>query len=245
MRALLACLLAAFAGPAFADMTAVYEGPAPNSKTMVETAANGDFRADLWGNPGAYILSLGGKSYLIMTTSKGVVVDGAEDLGAAFAIVAERRWSADAKATIKKTAEALTSMPLSKGDDLLVRGRKGTPYYLAATRPPNIPHEFPGVPPLIVISSDPDLAAIGKAVAREAAISDGLIGSFAEPRAFVQVEAILQSGAPIAFFGAELTTVSRDPISPSRFALPAPPESREDIIKRIDATATSGSIKAF
>jgi hypothetical protein len=56
---------------------------------------------------------------------------------------------------------------------------------------------------------------------------------------------VLKEGAPLRYAGAELTSVDDDPIPASRFDLPSPPESRAQIRKRIEATATPNSVVGF
>jgi len=239
MRGLLTGLFLALAGPAFADTTAVFERPAANFKMTVEIASNGDLRGDVAGKPGTYILTINGEGYVVIATPKGVVVDRVEDIGAALKVVAEKRlpgYSAMMKDLGPDVAGS--GIPFVKGDEVTIQGRKGTPYYFSGP-------QSPGIPPLLVISNDPDLAPIGVAMAGQLAMSEHL-QLFASHNPFnLSLKAIMKTGAPIEFAGAELTTVSHDPIPPSRFELPAAPESRDDIIKRIDATATSQSVRAF
>jgi hypothetical protein len=240
MRGLVMCLLSALAGPAFADTTAVYERPAANFKMTVEVAANGDVRGDVAGKPGAYFLTRNGQGYIVIQTSKGVLVDRVEDEGAAVKIVAEKRLNPSFLAIMKSAGPAMANIGhlLAKGDDIAVKGRKGTPYYFPGPRRPEIP-------PIVVMSSDPELAPLGVAMAHQFAMSNNL-QFVAAPNPFnLEVETIMRGGAPIEFAGAELTTVSHDPIPPSRFELPAAAESREDIVKRIDATATDQWVAAF
>jgi hypothetical protein len=240
MRGLVICLFFGLAGPALADITAVYERPAAKFKMTVEIATNGDVRGDITGKPGVYCLTRNGQGYFVIQTSSGVLVDRVEDEGAAVKIVAEKRLNPSFLALMKSAGPAMANIGhlLTKGDDVVVQGRKGAPYYFAGPRRPEIA-------PVVVMSSDPELAPLGAAMAHQFAMSDNL-QFVAAPNPFnLEVETIMRSGAPIEFAGAELTTVSHDPIPPSRFELPASAESREDIIKRIDATATDQRVTAF
>ncbi len=241
MRGLVICLFFGLAGPALADTTAVYELPATNFKMTVEIAANGDVRGDVAGKPGVYFLTLNGQGYFVIQTSNGVLVDRVEDEAAALKFVAEKRLSPSLWAMMEAAAgpEVASMGPLlTKGDDIVVQGRKGTPYYFPGPRRPD-------VPPVVVISSDPELAPIGVAMARQVAMSASLQFVAAASPFNLELETIMRGGAPIEFAGAELTTVSHEPIPPSRFELPAAAESLEDIIKRIDATATDQLVTAF
>lgn len=241
MRGMVICLFLGLAGPARADTTAVYELPAANFKMTVEIAANGDFRADVAGKPGVYALTRGGQGYFVIRTSNGVLVDRVEDEGAAVKFVAEKRLSPAFWAMVRAVSgpELTSAGPLlAKGDDIVVQGRKGTPYYFSGPRRPD-------VPPVVVISSDPELAPIGVAMARQFAMSASLQLVAATSASNLELENIMRGGAPIEFARAELTTVSHEPIPPARFELPAAPESLKDIIKRIDATATDQRVSAF
>jgi len=240
MRNLLICFFFALAAPAFADTTAIYQTPTKTFVMTVEIASNGDLRSDVAGKPGTYALTRNGEGYMVISTAQGVVVDRVEDLGAALKIVAEKRLSPSLLAMMKTVGPNLAKMHLRlvKGDDVTIQGRKGTPYYFRGPPPP-------GFPPAIIICSDPELAPIGVAMARQIAMSDSF-QMFEPGNPFsLAVKATLKTGAPLEFAGAELTMVSHDPISLSRFELPAAPESREAIIKRIDAAATSQRVTAF
>ena len=82
-------------------------------------------------------------------------------------------------------------------------------------------------------------------MAHQFAMSDNIQLAAAANPFNLEVETIIRAGAPIEFAGTELTTVSHDAIPPSRFELPAAAESRDDIIRRIDATATDQWVTAF
>ena len=49
---------------------------------------------------------------------------------------------------------------------------------------------------------------------------------------------VLKTGAPIVFTGAELQTVSYDPIPASHFDLPAKPASLDEVRKQMTPVAT-------
>lgn len=239
MRGLLICIFLCFAGPALADTTAVYEAPAANFRMTIQIAANGDMRGDIAGQPGVYFLTLSGQGYFVIQTSSGVVVDRVEDEVAALKIVAEKRLNASFKAMMEAAADPeLANLKLTKGDEIVVQGRKGTPYYFPGPL-------SPASRPVVVTSSDPELAPIGIAMARQSAMLNSLQFMGPPSGLSLELDAIMKGGAPIALAGAELTTVSYEPIPPSRFELPAAPESLEDIVKRIDATATDQRVSAF
>jgi len=208
MRGLLIGVILIFAPPAFADTTAIYQTPTKTFMLTVEIASNGDLRSDLAGKPGTYALTRKGEGYMVISTAQGVVVDRVEDLGAALKIVAEKRLSPSLLAMMKTIGPNLAKahLQLVKGGDLTIQGRTGTPYYFQGPPPP-------GFPPAIVISSDPELAPIGVAMARQIAMSDSF-QLFEPGNPFsLAVEATLKTGAPLEFAGAELTTISRSDLA--------------------------------
>jgi hypothetical protein len=253
MRGLLAWLFFAIASPAFADTTAVYASPAGSFKLTIEIAANGDVRSDIAGKPGMYLLILTGKGFIITSTSEGPVVDRVEDVKPALEVFFEKRGPPDFKARTKRMeSSADTAMPLTlvKGDDVIVQGRKGTPYY-TALRGPGAPDHISGKPPpnvsppVIVVSNDPELAPLGIAMARQFQLTNSMAPwSFAGPL-IQRIDDLLKTGAPLDIYDGELIAISHAPIPPSRFDLPAAPESREDLIKRLDATATDHPVTPF
>lgn len=240
MRIGLICIFFGLAGPAFAQTTAVYEAPGVGFRMTIEVAANGDVRGDIAGKPGVYVLTRGGQGYIVIQTADGVVVERVEDEAAALKVVAEKRLGPSFRAMMESIGPDLAREGplLTKGDDIVVQGRKGTPYYFPGPRRPDMP-------PVVVMSSDPDLAPLGVAIAGQFDLS-GRLQIFSGPNPLSsELDVIMKTGAPIAIAGAELTTVSYEPIPASRFELPAAPSSLEAIIKRIDATATDTSVVAF
>lgn len=240
MRIWLICFFFGLAGPALAQTTAVYEVPGPKFRMTIEIAANGDVRGDISGKPGVYFLTRGGQGYFVIQTADGVVVERVEDEVAAIKVVAKKRLGPSFLEMMESVGEDLEREGplLTKGDDILVQGRKGTPYYFPGPRRPDMP-------PVVVISSDPDLAPLGVAMAGQFEMSDRL-QFFSRPNPLsTEMTVIMKTGAPIAFAGAELTVVSHEPIPASRFELPAAPASLEAIIKRIDARATDTHVSAF
>src|SRR4051794_4750150 len=80
----LALLLALFASPALADMTANYVGP-NNAMTMkIEVASNGDIRGET-SNPNMYFLTREGHGYLVQASFKGPAVMRVEDIAVVMA----------------------------------------------------------------------------------------------------------------------------------------------------------------
>lgn len=229
-------LLLACAGAAHADVTAVFTQPNVFTYT-VELRSNGDMRREIPSNgdasrgilpskPGAYMLMLQGQCFDVVPTPSGMVVDRCDDAAAAlFAVENER-----APSSAKDLHEASKNMPdlqyFTKRGLVTVHGREGTAYYLLGQQTGT---------PYLVISTDPELAPMGAMTARELAIAMGPAPMPPDNPIVGQMEAILNSGCPLTFAGAELTSVSHGPIDPARFALPGPPETQEAIMKRLRA----------
>ena len=98
-----------------------------------------------------------------------MLVDRVEDEAAAVKIVAEKRLDPSFLAIMKSAGTGMAGIGhlLARGDDILVQGRKGTPYYFPGARRPE-------VPPVVVMSSDRELAPLGIAMAHQFAMSDNL-----------------------------------------------------------------------
>ena len=240
MRLLAFCLLAFFARPALADITATYEKPDKSSMT-VELADNGDLRATGFNKPGAYLLVRNGQCYAVIPTAAGSVVDRCEDLMPAVMAVAEERAPGYQKSMTEVAGrmKSATGTFLVKGEEVTIRGRTGVAWN---TRP--MAAWAARLPPFIVISQDPGLAQLGRAQALQAEMA-ARTTPMADNLFSRQITDLLKSGAAISYAGAELTTVSHDPIPPSRFEPPGPPEALADIVKRLRANSTGLNIQAF
>jgi hypothetical protein len=239
MRWMLVCLTLLVAGPACADMTAVYENPAKSFHMKIELAANGDLRGEVAAKPGVYFLKVQGRCYFVVPSPTGLVVDRCEDTMAAVMAVANERTPGLAKLTEQAGKFKFDDKPfLTKGDEVTVQGRRGTAYYFALS---------PGEKsqPVLVISSDPDLAPLGAAMVTQSEMTASMSPTPMKNPLADEMTTILKTGAPVAIAGAELTTVSRDQIDRARFALPGPVESRDAIIKRLRSTTTGAYVQAF
>jgi hypothetical protein len=234
--------LALCASPALADITAVYESG--SFRMTVEIAANGDVRGEVAAKPGEYFISKGGETYIVLPTTLGVVVDRASDVMGVTVEVMEKMHPGF-ETQMKQVVATLKGhhsdrFQLMPGDQVSVRGRVGTPYFMKDM-------VGPGHAPVLVISHDRALEPLRVAVLRQSETSQELMRSstgFDNPVSAATNE-VLQTGAPLALGRAELTTVSDAPIPASRFELPGPLESRDQIRKRIEATATPDSVVGF
>lgn len=94
--------------------------------------------------------------------------------------------------------------------------------------------------PDAVISADPDLAELGHAMARQFELSATMFGqAFGGKNPMAGMIDVLRSGAPLQFGGMSLGSVDHKPIAPDRFALPATPETPDQVRARLE---TSGGI---
>jgi hypothetical protein len=209
-------LAAAASGPAQADLTATYAtaGPGLNLRMKIEIAANGDLRTDV-SLPGVYMIRREGHSYFIVPDPAGPVVEGTADLGA---VMQEQLAKADPH-FCDRLGRAATMKLVSRGMTTIA-GRTGEAF--AVDRPNSRPQ--------LVLSHDPALAPLGAAMAAQFRESSSLMGpcGSAVPM-FAQMQALLDSGAPLQFAGLQLDTVETGPIDPARFVLPAAPLTREQV----------------
>lgn len=242
MRRLLCGLLIFFAEPAFADVTATYATPDKTSGTTIEFTANGDWRGSVADKPGAYYLSLKGQCYAVIPTPAGPVADRCGDWGEAVKAVMKERtpeFLKFAEEMAARTPRQPSRPEFVKGEDITIRGRTGTAWYLAgrdgATRGPLV----------LVINHDPDLAQLGTAMVLQFELAEQMQYVKLDEPYQRQFKELLKTGAPIMFPGVELTTVSHDPIAPSRFELPGPVESLSDIAKRMRAKSGDSYMQEF
>jgi hypothetical protein len=238
----IAGLLVILAGPALADTTAVYEARNGAFKITIEIAANGDARSDVAAKPGSYVVMRNGEDFVVLTTPQGVVVDRMADLSQVTAKVAVEKTPELAKLGGELSHDLAAARLFVAGPVVSINGRSGTPYYF------RMGYGKVDRPPVAVISTDPALAPIGRMMTRSFRMSEQMLSGMTggQPNAFqVQLDEILNTGAPLAFAGAQLVSVDNAPIVPSRFELPGPPESPAAIEKRIRANATDHSVVGF
>jgi hypothetical protein len=245
------------ASPATADTTAVYRARAKSFPLtmMVEIADNGDVRYQMSAGR-TYGLVLGGVDYFVELGAKGPIVDRAEDL-----VTAPKEAMAAFMPAFQQheTPKGPELVPMGK---VTINGRTGQafgykPEKKGATATavvvfndkPEIAH--PGkitmrevtesekdrmiAGTVVVISRDPDLAQVGKAMAKQFGTSrtmlTRMIGN--TPGMLTEMDKLLQSGTPLSFAGMELQSVNHIPIDPKRFELPAQPETLDQIRERM------------
>lgn len=225
--------LVALATPALADMTAIYRvsGSTKASENVLmklETAANGDIHGDmLIGADGTTFVMRAGETYLIQPGRKGAVVR-VDDLTK---VVAEHAEWIDP--LVRATAEKLKSGKLVERGIVKVNGRTGTAYFWQYGD-----GQF-SADPRLVISDDPALAPLTRAVSIQFGIETLMMGEMKESGAFKSMADLLNRGAPLKYGPAELQSVSNDPIPPERFGLPSQPISIDKLRKEINAVIES------
>ena len=211
-RSLLAAasLLALDPAGASADVTATYGRPGTASALTIEVALNGDVRA---GNDQAgYFLWTKGQGYEVRPGPGGPSVIRTADTAAA-------RVGARPASQIMR--------PWLPADTVTINGRTGTRYFIDGAR------HNPGAVPL-VISGDPSLATLAAGYRRYAAMQESSFPGDDSPERISFRETIAR-GAPIAFYGMQLVTVSVAAIPAPRFRVPAEPIAAALVRQRADA----------
>lgn len=222
--AFIAVVAAAWAGPAFADMTAHYVSSDDMRMMTIEIATGGDLRVT-FGDDANYFLTKAGRDYLVKTSAAGPTVMRQEDIAKAMIEQVKPKLRQSPR-TPEKDARLVARGPVS------IRGRKGVAYDVIFDGRSGADEE-----PLFVASDDPDLAPLAAAMRRQFEASFGTMhGIFGADSPWAFMEGMLDKGAPLVFLGMKLDTIDRARISASRFVLPAPPISL-DAVRRDLATA--------
>ena len=221
--AFLAVVAAAWAGPAFADMTAHYVGSDDSRMMTIEIATEGDYRVTI-GDHSHYFLTRAGRDYLVETNAAGPKVMRQEDIAT---VMIEQVKPNVRPSPHKSEADArlVARGPVS------IRGRKGVAYGLILDGKSGADDE-----PYLVVSDDPALAPLAAVMRKQFAASIGTMhGIFGAENPWAFMEGMLDKGAPLVFLGMTLDTIDHARIPASRFVLPASPISL-DAVRRDFAT---------
>lgn len=253
-----ACLFCT-ASSAAADTTAVYAARTKSFplRMTVEIADNGNVRYQMSAGR-TYGLVLGGVDYFVELGAKGPIVDRAEDL-----LTAQKEaMAAFMPALDLEPHDGPTDPQLVRTGTVTINGRTGEAFAYkrdktgATTKSVVLLNPHPEDAPIgtvttkhmtqaeldkaiatavIVISHDPDLAQLGKAMAKQLGTSRMMLTRMLgqAPGMVTEVEKLLQSGAPLSFAGMALESVNHTPIDPKRFELPAEPETLDQIRERM------------
>jgi hypothetical protein len=244
------------ASSAIADTTAVYQTrlkPALFTMT-VEIADDGSIRYQM-SRGRTYGLVLGTADYFVDLSGREPVVDRAEDL-----LTAQKESMAEFM-QFRQHNEGITGPQLVAIGTVTINGRPGRAYGYkpepkgATPAPVVVFNDKPDDPlgkittregtdsdrermmagTVIVISDDPDLSQLGKAMSGQFSKSIEMLATMVgnSPAMFKQMQDILKTGAPLSFAGMELLSVNHRPIDPNRFKLPAAVETLDQIRDRM------------
>ena len=209
---ILSVVALAWAGPAFADMTAHYVGLDDQRMLTVEIAGDGDrdLRMTFQGDPN-YFLTHAGRDYLVKTSATGSTVMRQEDISTAWI----ERWG-PARRSSRRSGQ---DVGLVARGMVSIRGRKGIGYVARGEGMSGQADE-----PVLVVSDDPTLAPLAAAMHRQFNTSFRTMQTlFGDASPWSGMAGIFDKGAPLSFLGMRLDTINRDPVPASRFVLPASP----------------------
>ena len=220
MRSILLFASLALADAAHADTTATYGNAAAKFTMTIEIASDGDIRAEV---PGRTYYHVRGKDYFVDQTTAGLVVMSLDDMAK---IIAEKFSRLSGKTGIpSSTPPAIT---VARKGTVSIGKWSGDAYYVQTANGQMSPR------PVAVISHDPALAELGKAMARQYEKSEMLVGQVTKRHTPASnMDQVLNSGAAILFGGAELQSISFDPIPKGEFVLPAQPVPIDEVRTRM------------
>lgn len=196
-----------------ADVTATYSAPGGQKVMKIEVAENGDLRSETF--PGTRVIYLrDGTSFVVDRHFSPPMVARVDDLApAVFELLAR------ADPTALEQAKHVPHRVFVRKGTVSVQGRTGDAYYEQA------PDGRVSANPAIVISHDPALAPLGRAIAAQ--FEEGEKLSPSPPN--IATRAILRTGTPLLINGLQLQSISDAAIPPSEFELPGPIETSEGI----------------
>jgi len=216
----------AFATPALADMTANYVGLNGAMTMKIEIASNGDVREQT-GAPNAYFITRDDHGYMIQATFDGPAVMRVEDMAT---VMAQQMKKMMPNMPPEKRKDA-PSFALAKGGEVTIRGRKGIAYYMGIAKDGK-----PIGDPVVVTSTDPELAPLGVAMQHQFNMSVAMMGQFlGDSNPWKGMQDVLKTGAPIVFTGLQLDTVNHDLIPAARFVLPTEPLKIDEVRRTMGA----------
>jgi len=218
--ALATALLAS--SPAKADVTAVYQAKGHAVTMTVEIADGGSVRYQM-SVGSTYGLVIDAIDYFVQPGPNGPIVQRVSDL-----MTAQKEQMAAflPKDMVPDDFVGPKLVPMGK---VTINGREGRAYTYESQQVAKSPI------PVVVVSDDPRLAQLGRVMANQfaksSAMMDGVFGR--TPGMITEMEKILNSGAAISFAGMELVSTNEAKIDGTRFNLPAPPETLDQIRARL------------
>lgn len=174
--------------------------------------------------PGREYYFVGGKDYFVDRTASGSVVMRLEDV---------EKVMAEQAAKLGFSSFRSPPLTLVQRGTVSINKWSGEAFYLQTS------NGQVSSRPVTVISHDPSLAQLGKAMQRQMATSEMMMSQITNGHApQSNMDQVLSSGAPISFAGAELQAVSFNPIPQEEFNLPSQPVPIEQVRERM--TEASG-----
>jgi hypothetical protein len=212
---LAALLFLVMAGPADADITARFR-QADDQLMVVEASESGESRMIV---SEAVYVTTGGVTYIVLTDPQGTFVVRQRDFMALLADLLPPAEPSDAPA-------AGESATVAEAGSETLAGRAGTLFRLGRAQHPTDTFE-------LVISADPELAPIGRAMAAHVAPFFTAMGG-AMPGLATAASELMGRGTLIRLgYLWRLESVETAPVPPSAFALPSAPLSREALAARL------------
>jgi len=221
------------AAPAYSGTKAVYEQAENKGSLTVEIADNGDVRVGPADQP-MYILLIGDASYIVTTKDGKTTVARVADVAAAFDKVMPPIFGKIFGAAAKGTPKG--PPPMEKIGPQTVNGRTGTAYKFKGGNPKE-------ESPVLVLSDDPALQPVGRAMERftEASVLllAPLFGKGIESM-IDDMRAVFAMGTPLrGGDGMTLKSVETADVPASRVALPGKPQTVDEIVQAIKVTPTN------
>jgi hypothetical protein len=219
------------AAPADAGLKAIYDKP-DNAPLTIEIADNGDARVGP-DDQSMYVLLIGDAAYIVTIKDGKTSAARLTDVAAAFDKVMPpifgKLFGAAAAATKGDTTK------IEKIGPRTINGRAGIAYRLKGGEGE--------APPEIVLSEDPALAPVGKAMGRFTEATMLLLAPLfgnAVPEMVGEMRAVLALGTPLkGGDGMALRSVETVDVPPARVALPGKLQTVDEIVKSIKVTPTN------
>jgi hypothetical protein len=230
LTAMFGLALSVFAFPASADVAGRYETKDKNAlftmEMTIETNDAGDVRAQMAGQSNYFLLK-SGVLYTVGRGEAGPIVERVADMLAVQAETMRRLGMSD---QLAEAAGKLPQLEFAKIGPEAVGTWQGDAFGVKSDSDEIGPYAA------FVISDDPRIAPLGKAIA---AMNSDMMGTAGKMmpgfgqlgQAFMK---FLSNGTPVRMMNFELTDVSDDRISPERFDVPAPPQTLEQLKARAE-----------
>jgi len=215
---LLLLALTATATPSRADITATYHHREFPGALTIQVANNGDARLQ-FSHQAWRMQIVRGEAYAVHLRPGGA--SQVTSFANMERLLTELRQG-DPPAPVQQRSS------LVRQGEVTIGGYHGIAYYRDMGRPP--PAGFT-LPPTLVVSRDPALAALGPVLLRhiEFAVATNRLMRLPVPPAFIGVRELIGDGAALSFIEFDLVSIDRSPIDPALLRLPAPPVTLEEL----------------